>query len=325
MKPTFLHSLVNGPFEDPALFVRILREKRAFLFDIGNISRLGPGDLQKITDVFVTHTHIDHFIGFDMLVRALLRRETPLKVYGPSNITDCVEGKLKGYTWNLIKEYPLKIEVCCVDKNRIISSSFYAKNSFQRKENYRAEFSGTLLKESLCTVKAVQLEHQIPCLAFSIEEEFHINIDKALLNEMGLPVGPWLSELKKAIREQRPGETEFIISQRRYALEELRDIATITRGQKISYVTDVALTDKNIGKIIEFVSDSDVFYCEAYFLDKDLDRALKRFHLTAKTAGRIAREAGVKHLAVMHFSPKYRNQVKSPAEEAMEEFRHPSF
>ncbi len=83
MKPTFIHSLVNGPFEDPSLFVRIMREKRAFLFDIGNISRLGPGDLQKITDVFVTHTHIDHFIGFDILVRALLRREIPLRVYGP--------------------------------------------------------------------------------------------------------------------------------------------------------------------------------------------------------------------------------------------------
>ena len=74
MKPTFLCSLVNGPFEDPALFVRVLREKRAFLFDVGDVSALAPGDLQKITDVFVTHTHIDHFIGFDSLLRALLRR-----------------------------------------------------------------------------------------------------------------------------------------------------------------------------------------------------------------------------------------------------------
>ncbi len=143
---------------------------------------------------------------------------------------------------------------------------------------------------------------------------------------MGLPVGPWLSELKKAIREQRPGETEFVVSKTGdIHSEELRDIAKITKGQKISYVTDVSLTDENIGKIIEFVRDSDTFYCEAYFLDKDWDRALKRFHLTAKTAGRIAREAGVKHLVVMHFSPKYRDQAESPEEEAMEEFRRPSF
>lgn len=320
MKPTFLHSLVNGPFEDPALFVRILREKRAFLFDIGDISILDPGDLQKITDVFVTHTHIDHFIGFDTLVRALLRRETPLRVYGPSNITDCVEGKLKGYAWNLIKEYPLKIEVFCVDEGRIVSSGFYAENSFRREENYKTEFDGVLLKESSFTVKALQLEHQIPCLSFSIEEELHINIDKALLNEKGLPVGPWLSELKNSIREQRPGETEFIVSGNTYTLDELQNVAMITRGQKISYVTDVSLTDENVAKIIEFVRNSDTLYCEAYFLEKDLARALQRFHLTAKTAGRIARQAQVRHLAAMHFSPRYRDREESPADEALKEF-----
>ncbi len=324
MKPTFLHRLVNGPFEDPSLFVRLMREKRAILFDIGNISGLSPGDLQKITDVFVSHTHIDHFIGFDMLVRALLRREIPLRVYGPSNIADCVEGKLKGYAWNLIKEYPLKIDVYCVDGDRTISSSFYAENSFRRTENCSTEFNGILLKESPFTVKALLLEHQIPCLAFSIEEEFHINIDKALLNERGLPVGPWLSELKKAIREQRPGETEVAILDMTYTLKELRDIAKMTKGQKISYVTDVSLTDENTGKIIEFVRSSDTLYCEAYFLDKDLNRALQRFHLTAKTTGRIAREAGVNHLVAMHFSPKYRNQAEAPAEEALKEFRQPS-
>lgn len=325
MKPTFIHTLVNTPFEDPSLFVRIMREKRAFLFDIGNISRLNPGDLQKITDVFVTHTHIDHFIGFDILIRALLRRETPLRVYGPSNITDCVEGKLKGYTWNLIKEYPLKIEVFCIDGDKITSSSFHAENCFKRIDNSLSEFNGILLKEPLLTVKAIQLDHQVPCLAFSLEEEFHININKASLKEMGLPVGPWLSELKKTIREQRSGETEFVVSDKRYRLKELGNIAKITKGQKISYVTDVSITTENIEKIIEFVRDSDTFYCEAYFMDKDMDRALKRFHLTAKITGRIARKAEVKHLIVMHFSPKYRDQADSPENEAMEEFRNSTF
>jgi len=320
MKPTFLCSLVNGPFEDPALFVRVLREKRAFLFDVGDVSALAPGDLQKITDVFVTHTHIDHFMGFDILLRALLRRETPLRVYGPSNIADCVEGKLRGYAWNLIKEYPLKIEVFSIDKDRIVLSGFYAQNYFRRQDNYTADFDGTLLREPPFTVKALQLEHQIPCLAFSLEEDFHININKALLTERGLPVGPWLCELKKSIREQSPDETEFTVSNRAYTLSDLRDIAGITRGQKVSYVTDVSLTDENVGKIIEFVRGSDSLYCEAYFLEKDTDRALQRFHLTAKTAGRIARLADVTHLTAMHFSPRYRGLDESPAEEALMEF-----
>jgi ribonuclease Z len=317
-----MHSIVNSPFEDPAVFVRILREKRALLFDAGDISKLKPGDLQKITDVFITHTHIDHFIGFDTLIRALLRRTIPLHVYGPSNIADCVEGKLKGYTWNLIKDYPLRIEVFSINGNTVCHSNFCAGNKFQREEKKIREITGVLFKEPLFTMKTLQLDHQIPCLAYSIEEEFHININKALLKEMALPVGPWLSELKKAIREQMPGETELIVSDRRYRLEELHAITAITKGQKISYVTDVSITDDNIRRIIDFVRDSDTLYCEAYFMDKDIDRAHDRFHLTAKITGSIARQAGVKHLVVMHFSSRYRNLSESPEEEAMTEFMH---
>lgn len=320
MKPTFIHNLVNGPFEDPTLFVRILREKRAFLCDIGNISKLQPGDLQKITDVFITHTHIDHFIGFDTLVRAILRRDTPLRVYGPQNITDCVEGKLRGYTWNLIKEYPIKIDVCCVNDNNKIISSFHAENNFQRTGKSLSTFDGILLKEPLFTIRAIQLDHQIPCLAFSIDEEFHINIDKASLKSKGLSVGPWLADLKNAIRERRPGNTQFVVSRKQYSLKELRDVVKITEGQKISYVTDISMNNSNIKKIIEFVRNSDTLYCEAYFLDEDRDRALERFHLTAKTTGLIAREAQVKHLVAMHFSPKYRSYQETPGDEAMREF-----
>lgn len=320
MKPTFMHRAINGPFEDPAVFVRILREKRALLIDAGDISRLCSGDLQKITDVFITHTHIDHFIGFDRIIRALLRRDTPLRVYGPQNMADCVEGKLRGYSWNLIKDYPMTIEVFSIKENTVCHTRFRAQNRFKREDTSCRSINEVLLQESLLTVKTTQLDHQIPCLAYSIEEEFHININKASLKEMGLPIGPWLSSLKKAIREQMPGETEFIVSDKSYRLDELCAITTITRGQKISYVTDVSITDDNIRKIVEFVRGSDTLYCEAYFMDSDIDRARERFHLTAKLAGSIAHQAGVKYLVPMHFSPRYRNQPASPQEEAMREF-----
>lgn len=321
MKPTFIHRLINGPFEDPCLFVRVIREKRAFLFDIGSIDRLKSGDLQKITDVFVTHTHIDHFIGFDTLLRALLRREKPLRIYGPPNITECIEGKLRGYTWNLIKEYPLKIEVFCIKGDKMKNSAFYAENCFEKTEGSTYNFEGFVLQEPLFRVRAIQLDHQIPCLAFSLEEDFHININKAALTERGLLVGPWLSELKKAIREHKSEDTEFIVNGRRYQLHELRDIAKITRGQKVSYVTDASLSEENIKRIIELVRDSDTLYCEAYFLEKDRDRALERFHLTAKTTGMIAKEGKVGNLVVMHFSSKYRSQSETPENEAIKEFR----
>ncbi|MCK4823663.1 ribonuclease Z, partial [bacterium] len=98
MKASFQHKTVNDPFGDPVLYVKLFKEKRALMFDCGDISPLSSGTMLKVTDLFITHTHIDHFIGFDTLLRTLLsRKNAPLRIFGPANITDCVEGKLMGY------------------------------------------------------------------------------------------------------------------------------------------------------------------------------------------------------------------------------------
>lgn len=320
MKPTFHQRLVNGVFEDPCVYVRILREKRAFLFDLGFISKLNQRDIQKITDVFVTHTHIDHFIGFDILLRQVLRRETPLRIFGPENIIECIEGKLRGYTWNLIHEYPIKIEVFAIQKDRMRHSGFYSENSFRRIDFEEQLFNGVILREPPFEIQAECLTHQIPCLGFSLKEDFHINIDNAALERLGLPAGKWLSEFKKALRENPSEHREFKISGKMYSMKQLTEIAKITKGQKIAYVMDSSINEDNIRKIISLVKDADTLYCEAYFLEADRERALERHHLTAKTAGMIAREAGVKNLVVLHFSPKYRECPDAPEKEAMMEY-----
>ncbi|MBF0557931.1 MAG: ribonuclease Z [Nitrospirae bacterium] len=321
MKPSFHAAAVNGPFRDPCVYIRIIRENRAMLFDAGDISALSPGNLLDVTEVFVSHTHIDHFIGFDILLRTVLRREVPLKIFGPANIINCVEGKLRGYTWNLIKDYPLEIEVFEVKGPLLSQASFHASRSFQRVDGADREFDGILVEDPLFTIKGVELSHQIPVMAYALEEAFHINIDKALLVERGLPVGPWLSAFKKAIREGGPGTSVFEVAGRQYSMAELMDIARITRGQKISYVTDIAPSDENIEKVVKFASGSDVLFCEAYFLERDRDRAYERHHLTASLSGRIAREAGADHLELIHFSPKYTHCVDEVYSEAMQEFR----
>lgn len=316
MKPTFHASVVNTPFEDPLVYVRITRERRALLFDLGDISRLGPGRLLKVSDVFVTHMHIDHFIGFDTLMRASLRREDPLHIYGPAHITDCVEGKLRGFTWNLIESYPLRIEVHEIGGNGITHSSFHAARSFRRIENPEHSPAEPVARDPLFTVRGVILSHPIPVMAYSLEEEYHINVNKAMLTERGLPVGPWLSDLKRAIRGRLPRDTEFLVAGRTRRLDELMEVVTITRGQKISYVMDTSPTDENLRRITSFVEGSDVLFCEAYFLERDRDRAEERNHLTAAMAGRIAGEAGVGSLELMHFSPKYREYPEAVYEEA---------
>lgn len=326
MKPTFHHRPVNGPFEDPSVFIRLLREKRAFLFDLGTIARLTPAQVMKVSDVFVTHTHIDHFIGFDYALRVLLRRPGPLRIYGPSNIIECVQGKLRGYTWDLIEEYPIEIEVTGISPEKMERVSFRAAEMFNLRALDTRPFEPQIMRDGYLSVRAANLTHNVPSLGFCLEEDYHINIDKAALLAAGFSVGPWLGELKRAIRANPPGgdDAVFQAEGRNFALQDLvKRFVTITKGQKVSYVMDTSPTGENAEKIIGLVKGSDTFYCEAYFLSRDIERARERNHLTAAMAGEIACRAGVKSLVVMHHSPKYRDDLKAILDEASSSFGAP--
>jgi ribonuclease Z len=319
MKPSFLAKRINKPFEDPGLYVRILREGRALMFDLGFTANLSARDILKTSDIFVSHTHVDHFIGFDNVLRTCLRRDTPLRLYGPKDLADSIEGKLRGYTWNLIEDYPLMLEVFSVDSTNIRKSVFRADKSFAREDISTDPFDRILFRDSSLKVSTAILNHQVPCLAFSMEEDFHINIDKARLSKLNLSVGPWLGDLKSAIRKNKC-DTEFSIDGAKYSFIELRDIARITTGQKISYVVDAVGSEENIEKIVDLVRKSDVLYIETYFSDKEKDRALQRYHLTAREAGMIARLADVKRVEPVHCSPRYIDSYQKILDEISKEF-----
>ena len=67
MRSLFEARLVNDTFGDPGLYVDFRDEHRALLFDLGDITVLPPRKLMRLSEVFVTHTHMDHFAGFDHL------------------------------------------------------------------------------------------------------------------------------------------------------------------------------------------------------------------------------------------------------------------
>ena len=52
-------ALVNDPFDDPGLYVDLVFERRAPLFDLGDLRRLVPRKLLSVSDVFVTHRNMD--------------------------------------------------------------------------------------------------------------------------------------------------------------------------------------------------------------------------------------------------------------------------
>ena len=329
MKPLLHSSLINGPFDDPGLYVDIMWDRRALLFDAGDVSRLNASQLLKVSDVFVSHTHMDHFIGFDNLLRTVLNREKTIRIFGPPGITDCVEGKLRGYTWNLTKDYLLVLHITEVNAGILKRTVFHANDGFRRRDLSNIPFSGIILEEDMFTVSCSPLDHKIASLAFALKERFHINIDRDKLDHLNLPVGPWLRRFKQALWEGAPDDASIEITgsdaaecSKTFTLGELRDkIATITEGQKLSYIVDAVYNRDNEEKIVELARDSDIMYCEAAFLDKDREVASERFHLTARQAGDLAQKAGVKELVIFHFSPRYRDNPDELYKEAMQAFR----
>lgn len=329
MKPLMHPFLINGPFDDPGLYIEIKWDRRALLFDTGDITSLNPSQLLKVTDVFVSHMHMDHFIGFDYLLRIVLNHDKLIRIYGPPGITDCLEGKLRGYTWNLTQDYPFTLLVTEVFTDIIKTTQFNARDGFKRPDSIQSPFSWTILEEEMLTVKCAHLDHKIPSLAFALKERFHVNINRDRLDRLNLSVGPWLRRFKQALWEGAPDEQKFEVPGkdggercREYSLGYLKgEIATITEGQQVSYVVDAVYNRENNEKIVELVKGSDILYCEAAYLDKDRDIASERFHLTARQAGELAHKAGAKELVVFHFSPRYTDTPDELYEEAMQAFR----
>ena len=301
------------------------------MFDLGDLANLSSRDILKINHVFITHTHMDHFAGFDRLLRLHLGREKTLYLYGPEGFRKNVEGKLAGYSWNLVGNYPNRfaLNVTEVVFEQLITKQYLCGDKFiATKKEVQIPFRDILYEEPALTVSTIVLDHNIPCLGFTIKERFHINIMKDKVEALGLETGPWLNKFKQALYHRESPRSEFVVEldkknkrRKKFTLKELStNIARITPGQKIGYIVDVAYTESNTAKIIEFVREADQLYIEAAFLEKHKDVARKKNHLTARQAGDIAGKAGVKQFKIFHFSPRYASQAHLLEEEALQAY-----
>ena len=334
MRPSFHPRLVNGPFDDPGLYVPLTFRKKALLFDLGDLGPLAAGDILKITHVFVTHTHMDHFIGFDHLLRMLLGRGKSLRLFGPVGFLHNLNGKLQSYTWNLVRNYEEGLV--------ITATEIGAQSRTTQVLDCRAGFTPSppitepsglpvATEDREFKVETAILDHQIPSLAFAVRERFHINMLKPRMAELGLATGPWISRFKARLFDNADADEKIQIpcsgtddAQATFSIGELaKKITRITPGQKIAYVADAAFHPENEMKIIELAKGADHLFIEAAFLEKDRSVARRKYHLTAHQAGTLARNAGVREMSIFHHSPRYTDQGHLLEEEARLAFASP--
>lgn len=329
MRQLFETTLVNDVFGDPALYVDFRDERRALLFDLGDISALPPRKLMRLTHVFVTHTHMDHFAGFDHLLRVVLGRKASLALFGGPNFIDQVEHKLRAYTWNVVHRYDvaLRFDVHEIDvdgQRRHARFSSHAR--FAREACDAATMHDDVLHdEPTFRVRARFVDHDIPCLAYAIEEKAHLQVNKDRLAALGLGTGAWLRELKHAVLSNAPETAPIEVRWRDRAGEhartrsvaELRDvILDVVDGRRVGYVTDLRHSQSNVVALMQLLAGVDRLFIESVFLDADVAHATHKNHLTARQAGTIARAVGAGAIVPFHFSPRYQGRADALRDEA---------
>ncbi len=332
---SLIGQLQGSRFGNATLVVDQDNRADKLLLDCGYLRDLGDRELTRIRTLFVSHTHLDHFIDFDFWIAAWIRagRSTPelgeLTCFGPPGFIRNVAGHLSGYLWNLI-EFQLRIVCHEIDQNQCQTVSFNSLTSFSPSESVMSDLSGAteisstagkidfaktpiyrLWSDDRLVVVCADLDHGTPCLGFAVIEKPVQVIDKTALARMSLQPGGWIKQMKDALSEGAAPTTSIETPAGPQSLEYLsQKLLREKNGQKICYITDT-IYNKKTAPLIEILARSaDTLFIESAFLHADLDKARETCHLTARQAGRLGRAANVRKLVQFHFSGKYQNREK---------------
>lgn len=257
--------------------VLLRREGDLFLFDGGEGTQVSLRRLnlkwKKIDAIFVSHTHADHVTGLPgiLMLSAQVDRTEPLYIYGPPKIKEYIETSRK--VLDMYINYPIVVQEITAPCIVHSGKDFY--------------------------IRAFPLDHTKTCVGYTLEEldrpgEF--NPEKA--KELGVPCGPLWSQLQNGFEVQaEDGSTvkpEQVLGHKR-------------SGRKFSFVTDTLFKRS----IIDEVKGSDLLVCEGMFENALIDQAKEKKHMTAAQAATIAKEADVRRMCLIHYSPRYTDKELS--------------
>lgn len=238
------------------------------LWDCGEGTQL---QLQKaglsfmnIDKIFITHWHADHFAGLIGLLETLdlEGRKKKLQIIGPQ------ANKYYNTISNLHQGKPdFEIEIIDVD--------------------YETPRETVIIDEKNYKIKSVPAKHNIPAVAYSLEEKDRWNIDMDKASDYNIPAGPILRKIK---------EKGYIKQNER--IIKLKEIANLNKGRKIVYSGDTAPSPL----IEKLAKNATVLIHDSTFLNKSSEH-----HSTVKEAVSLGKRAKVEKLILTHYSRRYKD------------------
>lgn len=309
-------TLVNGVLGDALLHLRLRHQKRSLLFDLGEAGRLPARIAHQVSDVFVSHAHIDHIGGFLWLLRSRIAVLPTCRLFGPAGLAEHIEGMVRGIRWDRVGEKAPTFEILEFHGNQLQRFAVQAGCRGCQPLESEAITNGTIHREPAFQVRAILLDHKTPVLAFALEPSRQINVRKERLAVLGLAPGPWLRQLKDCVINQDLERTIALPDGSTRNARELSDsLLLISPGEKLVYATDLADTISNREHLTELARHAHTFFCEATFRTADHERAARTGHLTTRACGEIATAANVGRLIPFHFSQRYEHNLEDVYDE----------
>lgn len=284
--------------EDISILITIPNSGKHYLCDCGEASLLTVKEVQSVSALFISHTHIDHFSNFDGIFRHQIGSGEKIVICGPKNIQKQVEARLKSYTWNLVDEKAIEYEI-----REVVSEAEI--NVYRICPPYwNLELAATqdfLFEDKNVSVDCAVLDHKTDSVAYLFREKDSVTYNE---NASGFRKGKWISELKTAFETQDP-EKAIEIEGTVYKATDLFHLLTRNEGYRLGVIMDHAVCESNYEKIKNVFRKADLVYIETFYKDEDRELAGQNYHSFASASGKIMKDCDVKEAVPIHFSRRY--------------------
>jgi ribonuclease Z len=247
----------------------LLWDDLGILFDPGEGTQrqmtLAGVSVSQITHIAVTHFHGDHCLGLAGIIQRL---------------------SLDGIVRPVEVIYPASGQVFF---ERLRHASIF----YDRTTLVPRPISGDGLIEATrsgtVSLQACPLEHGVDCYGYRLQEADGRRMLPDKLSAAGVR-GPAVGELMR--------QGEIVVSGQAVRLE---DVSELRPGQSFALVMDT----RPCAGARTLAQGVDMLVCESTYLESEHEEAHDHFHMTARQAAELAREAGARRLVLTHFSQRY--------------------
>lgn len=243
------------------------------------IAEINPCNLTRL---LITHWHGDHILGIPGLLQTLVMNNynKTLNIYGPE--------KTQQYIHELIRLFAIRKEL---------------------KLQIHEVHPGKIIEEKDFYIEALDMHHNVPCLAYSFVEKEKRRINKEKLKQLKIPPSPLLKKLQQGEDVEHAGKRI-----------KASDLTYLQQGKRITFILDTAVNEN----MLKIARDADLLICESTYSSKEKEKAEEYKHMTAEQAAQVAKDAGVKKLILLHISQRYEGKEKILLKEAKKIFKNTS-